>query len=369
MKWLWLLFTLWVLPAAAASPVDLAQTARTQLETATAFMLDASEPKARISALTQAVQAYEVGLSALREGLRQSDDRRAFLQAKLHARDAKTGQLLSALMMLQPGQTPKAFLHPQGARGALQAGLMLRDVSTSLEAEAQQLRADLEEVETLTALQREAEATLETGLLQVQEARLALHQAVAQRTDLPFRFIADPVKAGLLIASADTLDAFAASLNEIVTDDLGWTPTDLTNRMGQLRLPAQGQIVMTKNATPTGLSLRTMPGALVTSPIKATIRYSGPLLDMGQVVLIEPAPNTLIVLAGLDRTYVEAGQIAPEGTPLGLMGGLQADFIEIETSTDGERGGAQPVETLYIEVRRDNIPQDPAMWFRIDKDG
>ena len=38
-------------------------------------------------------------------------------------------------------------------------------------------------------------------------------------------------------------------------------------------------------------------------------------------------------------------------------------------STVGDGAGNGRSETLYIEVRQQNVPQDPVSWFRTDKDG
>jgi septal ring factor EnvC (AmiA/AmiB activator) len=76
----------------------------------------------------------------------------------------------------------------------------------------------------------------------------------------------------------------------------------------------------------------------------------------------------LFVVAGLGVTYGKTGQIIPAGTPLGLMGFLPAQQIEHSPSISGEEGGAAHLETLYIEVRQQNVPQDPLDWFRTDKD-
>jgi septal ring factor EnvC (AmiA/AmiB activator) len=73
----------------------------------------------------------------------------------------------------------------------------------------------------------------------------------------------------------------------------------------------------------------------------------------------------LFVLAGLEIVYGEIGQVIAAGTPVGLMGGADGG----ELSTDGDGTGAARSETLYIEVRQDNVPQDPVSWFRTDKDG
>ena len=50
--------------------------------------------------------------------------------------------------------------------------------------------------------------------------------------------------------------------------------------------------------------LATASGALVSAPAAATVRFQGPLLDYGQVVILEPAPDVLFVLAGLGQVLV-----------------------------------------------------------------
>lgn len=375
MRFLALFFWLCAGPVAALDAFEKAEAARADLTVAASFLSTAKTAQDRIAALAQAVRAYEQGLSALRESLREAAQRERHLANRLNSQNAEVEALLAALVTLRPGTSPEAFLHPKGINGAVRAGLLLSDTTPALAEEALQLRDDLEDARAVTELQRDVQKTLETGLLQVQGARLALHQAVAQRTDLPFRFIADARRAQQLVASVDSLGAFAEGLGSFATDDLGWMPVDLDTRIGKLELPAKGHVLLVPGQPDSagvardGITLGTPRGALVTSPVEATLRYVGPLLNMGQVVILEPRSDILIIVSGLDMTYGEAGQIVPEGAPLGLMGGLQADFIEIETSTGGEKGGAPGTEALYIEVRRDNIPQDPTRWFRIDKDG
>lgn len=89
-------------------------------------------------------------------------------------------------------------------------------------------------------------------------------------------------------------------------------------------------------------------------------------MDFGNVMILEPQADTLFVLTGLDTVYGEIGQVIAAGTPIGLMGGTDASG---EMSIVGDGTGAARTETLYIEVRQDNVPQDPASWFRTDKDG
>jgi septal ring factor EnvC (AmiA/AmiB activator) len=50
------------------------------------------------------------------------------------------------------------------------------------------------------------------------------------------------------------------------------------------------------------------------------------------------------------------GEIVARGAPLGLMGGREA-------LAGREGAGATETETLYIELRQDTVPIDPAPWF------
>ena len=102
--------------------------------------------------------------------------------------------------------------------------------------------------------------------------------------------------------------------------------------------------------------------ALVTTPWPATIRYAGPLLDMGEVAVLEPEPGVMVVLAGMGRALGRAGDIVRAGDAVGLMGGSVADVDQILIeSRDGT--GQDRSETLYMEIRQNEAPQDPEDWF------
>jgi septal ring factor EnvC (AmiA/AmiB activator) len=368
-------FIVLALASSANAQGDAAAQARaavTMLEEAAEQMEAADGARDRVQALTATIQAFETGLAAMRTGLRQAAIREQQLSAQLAARDGEVGQLLAVLQSI--GTTnPTAFLHPGGPTGTARAGLLLAELTPALNQRADKLRRDLEDVQTLRVLQADAEARLRTSLTAVQEARTALNQAMAERTDLPKRFTEDPVSTAILIASTETLDGFASGLSQIVTDeDINvQTPSGIDGQIGDLPLPVQSIVLRGMNEADAagvvrpGLLLATRPRAIVTSPTAATIRYQGPLLNFGNVMILEPRADTLFVLAGLEIVYGEIGQVIAAGTPVGLMGGADGG----ELSTDGDGTGAARSETLYIEVRQDNVPQDPVSWFRTDKDG
>ena len=360
----------------AAAQGDAAAQARaavTMLEEAAVQLEAADGARDRVQALTQTIQAFETGLAAMRTGLRRAAIREAQLSVRLDARDGEVGQLLAALQSICT-DSPTAFLHPDGPTGTARAGLLLAELTPALNQRAEQLRRDLEDVKTLRSLQTNAEARLRTSLTAVQNARTTLNQAMAEWTDLPKRFTEDPVSTAILITSTETLGGFASGLSQIVTnEDLNVeVPVSIEGQIGALPLPVQSIVLRGMNEADAagvkrpGVLLATRPRAIVTSPTAATIRYQGPLMDFGNVMILEPRADTLFVLAGLETVYGEIGQVIAAGTPIGLMGGAVAGG---ELSTDGDDTGAARSETLYVEVRQDNVPQDPRSWFRTDKDG
>tara|TARA_R110002049_G_scaffold44333_5_gene130073 strand:- start:123450 stop:124583 length:1134 start_codon:yes stop_codon:yes gene_type:complete len=370
-----ILLVVWPLAGIAQNDAALqARLAAEELEVASERLQKADGARDRVQALTETIQAFENGLAAMRAGLRQAAINEAQLSQKLQAREGEVAQFLGVLQTIGGDPTPVVFLHPDGPTGTARAGMLLAELTPALNARADALRRDYENVQTLRALQVDAAQRLQEGLTEVQRARTELNQAMANRTDLPLRFTEDPVRTGILIASTETLDGFASGLSEIAAGEVEPAPVNLDGQVGDLPLPAQGLTLRKAGETDAagvtrpGMILATRPRAIVTTPTAATIRYVGPLLDLGNVVILEPQVDTLFVLAGLDVVYGQAGQVIAGGTPIGLMGGTE-NGTNSAMSPNGDGTGTDRTETLYIEVRQDNIPQDPADWFRTDKDG
>lgn len=357
-----------------ADPGAAARAAAEELEAATLALQGSVTARDRVAALTETVQAFEAGLTAMRAGLRQAALHEANLSAKLAAREDEISQLLGVLQSIGSAPPPLLMLHPSGPLGAARSGMMLADVTPGLAAQADRLRSDLDEIRTLRLLQESATERLEQGLAGLQQARITLSQAISDRVDLPKRFTADPVRTAILISSSETLEGFASGLSEISADPIPELTTNISAKKGALPLPVQGIVLHRQGeedaagiARP-GIVLATRPRALVISPTAATIRYIGPLLDLGNVVILEPQADILFVLSGLNDVYGEPGQVLPPGAPVGLMGGSDPEIAAI-ASTGGDGSGTERSETLYIEVREDGQPVDPELWFRTDKDG
>ena len=351
-----------------------AREAAAQLEAATLRMEQADGARDRVKALSETIHAYEAGLAAMRDGLRGVARRETQLTAQLQSREGEIAELLGVIQTIETSSPPVLMLHPSGPLGAARSAMMLAEVAPGLNARAEALRADLEEVQTLRLLQQAAAGKLEEGLSGIQQARTALSTAIADRTDLPRRFTEDPMRTAVLISSTETLSGFASGLSEIADGAVIESRADISDLRGDLPLPVEGLVLRgygdrdAAGIARPGLLVAARPRALVTSPTAATIRYRGPLLDLGNVVILEPQPDTLFILSGLAEVYGTAGQVIPEGTPVGLMGGQTPQAGAI-LSLSGEGGGTDRTETLYIEVRMDNSPVDPETWFDAGKGG
>jgi len=94
-----------------------------------------------------------------------------------------------------------------------------------------------------------------------------------------------------------------------------------------------------------GILIQTRAGATVLAPFDGQVIYRGPFRSYGEILIIQHGGGYHSVLAGLGRSDAAVGQWVLAGEPVGAMGSPQ----------DGK---AQ----LYVELRRDGHPIDPAPW-------
>lgn len=351
----------------AQSP-DLPAQAAEDMRAAISRMQSASAASDRVAALTDAIKAYEIGLGALREGLRRVVLQEQNLLGQLSLQSGRLSSVLGAMTAVERNEAgPVLLLHPAGPLGMARSGLLLADVAPALESEATKLRAQLQNVASLRTQQQQAVAALQAGLEAAQNARIALSQAVAARVALPRKLVESPQELRRMLAGVETLDAFADLLQDRQTtpgDDL----PSFAAQQGQMPLPVLGRVVRhfaqddVAGVRRPGLLLATRPLALVTAPTAMTLRYRGPLLDYGNVMILEPGDGFLLILAGLDVVYGEVGDVVPPGAPIGMMGGRDGAASEF-LALMKEGSGKDLTETLYMELRYNSEPIDPAPWF------
>ncbi|SFR31738.1 Septal ring factor EnvC, activator of murein hydrolases AmiA and AmiB [Yoonia tamlensis] len=353
------LFICLALPAFAQPAETAARDAMAQLQAAQLRLQTAGDARDQIAALTQTVQAYEAGLAAARSGMRQLHAQEAALAADLDTRRAAIGALVGTLATISKTPAPVSRSQPQTPIETARAGMLAAEVTQALQAAADDLGAQIAQLQALQALQQDTAVSLTTGMQSAQSARAALGQAISARTDLPKSFDADPVQAALLMSGAQSLAGFADALAETLPDS-----QRVLTAQGNLPLPVAG-IVQPQGRGEDGVYIATAPQALVLAPVEGTILYVGPLLGDLNVVIIEPAPDVVFIFAGLAQLFGKAGEIVPAGTPLGVMGGNPSgDDSNLSENTDEDAQAA--AVPLYLEVRDGQSSVSPDAWFALE---
>ncbi|MGZ3215381.1 murein hydrolase activator EnvC family protein [Paracoccus sp. T5] len=348
-----------------------AEEAAALLRAAMGQLAEAVSADDQVVALTEVIRGYELGLAALREGLRQASARETELRARFEAQRGQLSRVLGAMTALQQSPESTMLLHPAGALANARSGMLLSGVTPGLRAEAEALQADLDEIATVRELQSNAAMMLGSGLDSVQEARRLLSSAVTDRSSMPVRFAEDPAELQALRDAAQSLSDFATGIAKM-EKDVGAPMEDFEGAQGSLRLPVIGSILRpydepdAAGVSRPGWVIATAPAALVQTPWPATIRYRGPFLDYGNVMITEPSRGYLMIFAGLAQVFGEVGDVLNAGDPIGLMGGAEAPAQEfgsrfVADATSGGQAGRS--ETLYLELRRGNETLDPAEWF------
>ena len=90
--------------------------------------------------------------------------------------------------------------------------------------------------------------------------------------------------------------------------------------------------------------LRARAGGSVVAPSAGEVVFTGPFRDYGRMVLIKHKDKHISLLAGMGSISVALNQQVARGEPLGTM------------------GNTSPIE-LYVELRADSKPVDPAAWY------
>lgn len=386
-------------PLGATPAEDMAEAAK-RIGAAGRELAEARDAGARVQALSRAIAAYQSALDTLRAGVSGANARERELSADLETRRGEIQHLIAALETM--GRTPppaQGMIHPDGPVAAARAAATLSKLTPALHAEAEDLAREYGELAELRRLRLEGERDLATGIAALGAARTELGETLRRKAPRQPRETEDPAMAEFL-RSSDTLTTLAEKL---AARGGGRRAADAPPP--KLSRPVVGEIARRFNEADAagvrrpGLTMSAPPLSLVTAPADAIVRYVGPFLDYGYVVVVETDDATLIVLAGLARVQVETSQAVRRGDLLGQLGGPayesrdggapaidlgEPDPAEIgDEAADGEAaedhgpgetadggsgeddgtGDTGADELLYIEVRHGRGPVDPAGLF------
>ena len=382
LTWGYLHIKIWAVVVALSLPVALSAQSEIvrsalesikKLELATTELVMAKETTNEIIAMTKTIRAFESALSVMRKSLRRISAVKTAMQKNLELKEKNFSLLIGSLYRIEKEPSINNIYHPDGPLTAARAGMLLADVIPQLANPIAQIKSDIKALKTLEKFQSESKSKLEIGLRELQSARSELSKTASSLGSLPKRFFEDPSKTAILLAASETMDTFVKGLSTFITETTIDLPSDVRSEKGQLTFPVNGQIIREFNQQDAagikrpGIVVATAPAALIITPAPATILYQGELLEYGMVSILEPYENILFIFAGLENTYGQIGEILPADSPVGLMGGTAATVAKFMKDTE-EIGSTYKSQSLYIEVRENQKPQNPLLWFAIKKE-
>ena len=130
----------------AADPGEDAARAAFQLREATGRLEEALTKDDQVTALTDMIQAYETGLTAMRAGLRQAGIREQEIRAEWEARRADLSKIIGVMTAMEQSPETLMLLHPAGPEATAQSGMILSSVVPGLREEADRLKAGLDDI-------------------------------------------------------------------------------------------------------------------------------------------------------------------------------------------------------------------------------
>jgi septal ring factor EnvC (AmiA/AmiB activator) len=272
-------------------------------------------------------------VDAARERLSLLNARETALTAQMGRERTRLGSLLAALTLFRRDPPPALLVRPDDARDAVRAAILMRAMTPELERRARGYAVEAKEISNLRRQAAGASASLFTAESRVAGRRGDLERLLAQQQDIEARYPNTAQAAGRELGSPGALvDSFPRRAS-------GEGP-------GPLRRPVEGQVVRGYSGPSSpGLWLRAPSGGAVVSPVQGRVEFAGPVTGWGVILILRTSTGFHLVLAGLDQATVDAGTPVTAGQPVGRMA-----------------ASAPGASELYLELRRDGTPMDPARW-------
>jgi septal ring factor EnvC (AmiA/AmiB activator) len=226
-------------------------------------------------------------------------------------------RLLSVLEQFGRDPPPALLVSPRDAKDAVRAAILVKAMTPELQARARVYAREANEM-----MRQRRLAAVESEALFTTDSLTADHVPEPE-VDLGLRGAAGP---------PPLPDAAIRAPGGLMTPVTG----PVLRRFGE-ELPGGGKA--------NGLTLSAPHGGRVASPGAGLVQYVGPVKGWGVILILRLAGGYHLVLAGLERSSVEVGQSVAPGEPVGWMPDRR-----------------QSPSELYLEVREQGSPVDPARW-------
>jgi septal ring factor EnvC (AmiA/AmiB activator) len=265
--------------------------------------------------------------------------------------EAALANLLPIMQRLSSEPAATIFATPESPADSVRGILILQEIAGEIERQAVTVRTQADAAAALLQKMMEQKKILANAVLIQQNAESALNAQIAAAqaaeladTDVAAREAADAIKGDRDIAS---LHAMLERLRQAEV-----APAAPAQNSGTS--PVAGYVVQnfgdpTLAGPATGLIYRAAPGARVVAPCGGPVLFADKFQSYGLLVIIGCSADYDFVLSGMAKLDVAAGQRLARGQPVGEMLGY-----------DAKNPTRQPA--LYVELRQNGTPVDPANW-------
>lgn len=354
---------------------------------------DRTQQNAALIAAAQRVKLAEIEVADVEERISELIVREMDVRGRLDGADAEIANVLAALERISLNPPPALIVDPADALGSARGAMLIAAILPQLRNKADTVSADLKALTEIKQAALEEEATLKANYEVLEEEQLRIATLIVARkqgiTRISAALEAEEAEALALAERATSLRELIGALSERAAN--GANPAATTDESlpvlspeairlafadagrtqpavpfplarGYLPRPANGVTVMEFGANDgrggiaQGQSIVTRAEAQVVAPADGWVLYKGPYLNYGQIVILNTGGSYTALLAGLETITVDIGQFVQMGEPLGAMGSRT-----IGRTVSTSAGNDQP--TLYIELRQNNEPFDPAGWW------
>ncbi len=349
-----------------------------------ALKQDEASVSAELIKAAKAEAGLNADISKQKEALILLEGETATIHASLVERSAVLAEVLAALQRLGLNPPPALLVTPQDALASVRSSVLLGAVVPAMRIETLALKADLERLAVLSTETKAATANLTAGLQRQIEDLAKLDLLLEEKRRLGANSVealaAEAARAKSLEGNLASLKALLGSIDDKIADvekaanmrrlalekarmlDPGsftvGPSVQFASLKGQLPWPVFGKTILKygeKNSAGivvNGDIIRTRSSAIVTAPADAVVAFAAPFRSYGQLVILDTGAGYKMVIGGLAKLGVNAGQTVLAGEPLGVM------------APQGQDAAAGKESELYVELRKDGQAVNPASWWR-----
>lgn len=362
-----------------------------------ALKQDEANVSAELVKAAKSEKKLSADIAKQKEALIALDGETATIHASLIERSAVLAEVLAALQRLGLNPPPALLVTPQDALASVRSSVLLGAVVPAMRIETLALKADMERLTVLSAETKTATANLTINLQRQIEDRARLDMLLEEKRRLGANsaeaLAEEATRAKELQGNLASLKALLGSIDSKIADvekaanarrlalekartiDPGTftvgPSVSFVSLKGQLPWPAAGNAILKfgeKNSAGlvvNGDTIQTRSAAIVTAPADAVVAFAAPFRSYGQMVILDTGAGYKMVIGGLAKLGVNAGQTVLAGEPLGVMAAKEPAGGQDIAS--GNAQGRYP--ELYVELRKDGQAVDPASWWRQQTSG